>query len=157
MTAKFKASATSLFTIFLLLTVVSASAEIYRWVDSQGKVHFTDKPPQAANTKTVKLKINSFTSPSVENFKFDDKLITKRKASVASVVMYSTEWCGYCKQASSYFRQNNIAFTEYDIEKSDKGKRDYQKMNGKGVPIILVGNKRMNGFSPGVFEQVYRQ
>ena len=71
--------------------------------------------------------------------------------------MYSTTWCGYCKQARNYFQQNNIAFAEYDVEKSDKGKRDYKKMNGRGVPIILVGDKRMNGFSPGAFEKIYRQ
>ena len=156
MTATHKASITSLVSILLLLAVVSVSAEIYRWVDGQGKVHFTDNPPQTAKSQTVKLQINSFTSPSVEKFTFDESLISKRKVS-ADVVMYSTEWCGYCKQASKYFRENKIAFTEYDVEKSEKGKRDYKKLNGKGVPIILVGDKRMNGFSPGAFDRIYQQ
>ncbi len=157
MKSTLQASISGLVSIVLLTMVFSASAEIYRWVDSAGRVHFTDNPPETANTQTVKLQINSFTSPSVEKFTFDDKLISKPKASAASVVLYSTEWCGYCKQASRYFRQNKIAFKEYDVEKSDKGKRDYKKMKGKGVPIILVGDKRMNGFSPGAFERIYKK
>ena len=40
-----------------------------------------------------------------------------------------------------------IAYKEYDVDKSSKGKRDYKKLNGKGVPIILVGDQRMDGFS----------
>ncbi len=151
-----KAPFTSLVSIFLLLAMATASAEIYRWVDSAGRVHFTDNPPETAKTQTVKLQINSFTSPSVEKFTFDDKLISKRKAE-AGVIMYSTERCGYCKQARKYFRQNNIAFAEYDVEKTEKGKRDYKKLNGRGVPIILAGDRRMNGFSPGAFERIYKK
>ena len=34
------------------------------------------------------------------------------------VVLYATEWCGYCKKAREFFKQNNIAYVKYDIEKS---------------------------------------
>ena len=138
------------------LGLTPAGAEVYKYQDKNGKWHFTDKPPETSKAETVKLRINSFSSPSVEPFQFDEALISKRSVSQA-VVMYSTSWCGYCKQARRYFQHNNIAFAEYDVEKSDKGKRDYKKMNGRGVPIILVGDKRMNGFSPGAFEKIYRQ
>ena len=145
-----------LVSLVLLLAFNATVAEIFKWTDDQGRVHFTDKPPETSKAETVKLRINSFSSPSVEPFQFDEALISKRSVSQA-VVMYSTSWCGYCKQARRYFQHNNIAFAEYDVEKSDKGKRDYKKMNGRGVPIILVGDKRMNGFSPGAFEKIYRQ
>ena len=109
-----------LVSLVLLLAFNSAVAEIFKWTDAEGRVHFTDKPPQSATTETVKLRINSFSSPSVEPFSFDETLISKRKVA-QNVVMYSTTWCGYCKQARNYFQQNNIAFAEYDVEKSDKG------------------------------------
>jgi hypothetical protein len=44
---------------------------------------------------------------------------------------------------------------EYDVETSEKGRSGYKKLNGKGVPIILVGNKRMNGFSVEGFKSLY--
>jgi hypothetical protein len=46
-------------------------------------------------------------------------------------------------------------FSEYDVDKSSKGKRDFKKLGGKGVPVILVGKQRMNGFSAGKFEKIY--
>lgn len=70
--------------------------------------------------------------------------------------MYSTSWCGYCKKAKQYFKKNNITFTEYNIEKNAKAKREYKKMGATGVPVILVGKKRMNGFSQKGFEAIYR-
>ena len=45
---------------------------------------------------------------------------------------------------------------EYDIEKSSKGKRLYQDLGATGVPVILVGKQRMNGFSEAGFELIYR-
>jgi glutaredoxin len=71
------------------------------------------------------------------------------------VVMYSTKRCGYCKQARQYFRRNAIPFKEYDVETSQKGKRDYKKMGGTGVPIIMLGQRRMNGFSEAGFSDFY--
>jgi len=35
----------TLILLVLVLFAASASAEVYRWVDSQGVVHYTDKPP----------------------------------------------------------------------------------------------------------------
>lgn len=144
--------------LLLVITVVvnSAMAEIYRWVDESGKIHFTDSPPEKVKSKTIKLQINSFSSSKVSPFKYDPGLISKRKAS-ADVVMYSTEWCGYCKKARKYFNQQKIPFEEYDVEKSEKGKRDYKALNGKGVPLILVGARRMSGFSVDTFEGLYRR
>ena len=50
---------------------------------------------------------------------------------------------------------NKISFSEYDVETSAKGKADFARMKGQGVPIILVGEKRMNGFNPTRFKQLF--
>ena len=133
--------------------MVSAQAEIHRYVDENGKVHFTDKPPVNTESSIVELStINTYESPTIEPLDF-----TKHKPQKpGKVVMYSTSWCGYCKKAKQYFKKNNIAFKEYDIEKSKKAKRDYDKLGGRGVPVILVGDKRLNGFSEASFEQIYQ-
>ena len=63
------------------------------------------------------------------------------------VVLYATDWCGYCKKARQFFNDNNIKFQEFDIEKSDEGRRRYEALNGNGVPLILVNGNRVNGFN----------
>jgi glutaredoxin len=141
----------------------TASAEIYKWKDSQGTTHFSSSPPAQRQAEKVHVQVNSFSSDSKNTndaqskFKFNPSLITQRKSSSKNVVMYSAAWCGYCKQARKYFKRNKIAFNEYDVEKTQKGKTDYRKLGGNGVPIILVGRQRMNGFSPAGFEKLYRR
>lgn len=131
----------------LLLLTSTAHAEIYRWVDEQGKVHFGDKKPNTHQAEEVNVKINTYTSVSYEGPAFD---YGEKK-----VVMYSAEWCGYCKKAKNYFNKKGIAFTEYDIEKNPTAKKRYKKMGATGVPVITVGKKRMNGFSVEGFEKMY--
>ena len=134
--------------ISTLLFSMGASAEILKWTDSNGKVHFGDKPPADAVTSVVKVKINTYESPNIEAMQ--DVLNPKDK-----VVMYSAEWCGVCKKAKKYFKANNIPYKDYDIDKSSKGKKDFKKLGAKGVPVILVGKKRLNGFSARSFESIY--
>jgi len=135
---------------------VVAFADIYRYVGEDGAVYYTDKPVDKQRANRVTLQINSFTAPKVEPFRFDPALVTPPRSS-AAVTLYSTTWCGYCKQARRYFERNSIAFEEYDVEISARGKADYKAMKGRGVPIILVGEQRMNGFSPDSFERLYRR
>jgi len=134
--------------ISTLLFTIGVSAEILKWTDSDGRVHFGDKPPPGAETSIVEVRINTYESPNIEALQ--EILNPKDK-----VVMYSAEWCGVCKKAKKYFKANNIPYKDYDIEKSSKGKKDYKKLGAKGVPVILVGKKRLNGFSAATFERIY--
>ena len=140
----------------LLLLVISAQADIYKWVDEHGKTHYSDTKPEQKETEVVTPVIqNTYTKPAIEY----NELFKHSPATSAGkkVVMYSAVWCGVCKTARKYFQDNKIAFAEYDIETSNKGKRDYEKLKGRGVPIILVGKKRLNGFNVTSFNKVYRQ
>lgn len=72
------------------------------------------------------------------------------------VVMYATSWCPYCQQARNYFRQQGIPYVEHDIEKDAAARRAYKDFGGRGVPVIFVGKRRMNGFSVEGFNRIYR-
>lgn len=141
---------------FMMILVFSgiAVAEVYKWVDSNGRLHYSDVPPENVNAKKLDIKINSIEAVSVERNALPTEPLSG-KAGKKTVVMYSTEWCGYCKIAAKYFRKQGIPFKEYDVEKSSKGKRDYKRLKGNGVPIILIGKSRMNGFSQARFDQLY--
>lgn len=134
----------------MLISTPVFAGEIYRWLDADGKLHMSDRAPAHIQAETLQL--NPHTISSVP----DNSPTTQQKAKKKSskVVLYSTEWCGYCKLARQYFKDNNIRFTEYDVEKNSRGKRDFKRLRGVSVPIILIGdNSRMNGFSEQRFEQ----
>ena len=84
-----------------------------------------------------------------------ERIIDSPEAKNKRVVMYSAAWCGVCKTAKKYFTEKKIAYSEYDIDTNPKAKADFDKMGGRGVPVILVGSRRMNGFSAGGFEQLF--
>jgi len=122
---------------------VIASAGVYSWTDDSGKVHFGDQPPIDRDVETVTIRVNTYPSPS------ETTGVGLPTASKSKIVLYTTQRCGYCRKAKQFLKQKNISYTEYDIETSSKGKRDFKKLNGRGVPVILVGDQRMNGFSEG--------
>ncbi|GGY56081.1 NrdH-redoxin [Bacterioplanes sanyensis] len=64
-----------------------------------------------------------------------------------TVVLYATEWCGYCQRARKLFEEKGIDYVEYDIEKSELGKEQYDQLNGQGVPLILYNGEVLRGFS----------
>ena len=80
---------------------------------------------------------------------------TGNKNRYPEVVLYSTSWCGICARARNYFNANNIEFSEYDVETTQKGFDDFRRFGGRGVPLIFVGSRRMDGFSVARFQQLY--
>ena len=145
-----------LIALALLLPMSPGSAELYKWVDSKGIIHYGDNPPKKAELKDIIGNISSFKTVDVEPFKYDPDLVTKKKKSAGkSVVMYSTSWCGYCRKARQHFKRNKIPYQEYDIEKSKKAAKEYKKLKGRGVPVILIGKQRMNGFRAETFDKIY--
>lgn len=142
--------------LWLLLTLLSFDvlAEIYKWVDKDGTVHFEDRKPQAARYEEFKVRSIS----GVQTYRASPrtiKQIAPKSVSKKNVILYGTTWCGYCTKARRYFQANNIPFEDHDIESSSSAKSEYDALNGKGVPLILVGDNLMNGFSESHFSQLY--
>jgi len=61
--------------------------------------------------------------------------------------MLGAWWCTYCYQAKRYFQQNNIHYCENDMENTVEGKRLYEENGGGAVPILLIGEYQLSGFS----------
>lgn len=64
-----------------------------------------------------------------------------------TVVMYSTQSCGYCAKARRLFNQMNIAYEERDVEKSQTFAKEFKKLGGRGVPLIVIGESVIKGYS----------
>jgi glutaredoxin len=130
-------------------------ADIYKWKDEHGNVHFGDRPPASAKTEQVKVRVNTYQSVDTG---YSPEWFYKRKSrqSRAQVVMYSAEWCGVCTRAKQYFREQQIPYKNLDIDKSREAREGFDRLGGQGVPIILLGKRRMNGFSAARFEKMYR-
>jgi glutaredoxin len=138
----------SLFLAGALVVCAEAPADqVYRWLDNTGKVHFSDRPPVDNNAGDIEIR-SYRGSPEIS--------AVPAESIAAQVTMFTTTWCGYCKRARAYLNKMGIPFVEYDVEHDEFGKREYKKLNGRGVPVILVGDQRMNGFSAPSLEKLLR-
>ena len=133
---------------------VALFAQIYIWTDENGVKHCSSTPPP--NQSTAKQYKEVECSPQESNKmqnpqKSQETKKTKNRKSnqYPEIVMYSTQWCGVCKKAKAWLKSNKVPFKEYDIESSQEYRNEYQKLGGGGVPLIMIGNEKMSGWSEG--------
>jgi glutaredoxin-like YruB-family protein len=71
-----------------------------------------------------------------------------RKEGKPKIVVYSTPTCPYCHMAKDFLNQNKITFEDVDVSKDrERAKEMIEKSGQMGVPVILVGEKVIIGFS----------
>ena len=144
--------------LLLCLSVAGqgVAGDIYKWTDALGNVHFTDRPPEGAGASRVEVRVNTVSAPPLDVDKLFPDSEAPQRASRKNVVLYSAEWCGYCKKARQYLKQRKVSFTEYDVEKSKQGADQYRRLKGQGVPLIMVGKQRVNGFDRSRLDQLLK-
>lgn len=64
----------------------------------------------------------------------------------ASVIMYTTTTCPYCKRARTLFNDYGVPYYEYDINQSASARKRFVALNGRAVPLIFIGKKRITGY-----------
>ncbi len=57
-------------------------------------------------------------------------------------VMFSTDWCGYCKRLKSQLNENGISFREINVEQEMDYAAFVEKVNGgnRVVPTLLFSD-----------------
>ena len=64
-----------------------------------------------------------------------------------TITIYSTPTCVYCNMAKSFFKANNLEYTEHNVASDmDKRKEMIDKTGQMGVPVIDVGGEIVVGF-----------
>lgn len=75
----------------------------------------------------------------------------------SKVVLYGTDWCGYCAKTRAYFKENKIAFVDLDIEKSPEAKKAHAALGGGGVPLVLIGNRKIQGYNADALQAALKK
>lgn len=124
-----------------LLLASPANAQIKKWVDEDGKVHYSAKAPPGKTHSSIRAATPSDTNLSEAGTQTD------------SVVLYTTSWCGYCKKARRYLNAAQVDYKEVDIERSRVGKFEFSRFGGQGVPLLVRGEESIRGFSATRYQQ----
>lgn len=83
----------------------------------------------------------------IENLVHPSSTLSEHAQANAKVTLYATDWCGYCKQTRRFLDSQGIPYTEFDIEKDAAGRKAYEALGGRGIPLIDVNGTLIRGFS----------
>lgn len=62
------------------------------------------------------------------------------------LAMYTTTHCPYCADVRAWFKANNIAYRECNIDTSAKCANELARLGAEGVPTMIYRDKLMVGF-----------
>jgi glutaredoxin len=73
------------------------------------------------------------------------------------IVMYSTTTCPYCAKTRHLFASKGVKFTEYQIDKSEAANADFIIKGGIGVPLLYIGERRIDGYREAAIREALVQ
>ncbi|MCP1514748.1 glutaredoxin family protein [Pseudomonas rhodesiae] len=74
--------------------------------------------------------------------------VSEQVRTQARVVLYTTEWCGYCKQIRRFLDQKGIPYQQFDIEKDAQARKAYEALGGGGIPFVDVNGTLIRDYQP---------
>lgn len=139
---------TILVMVFVAAGLSAAQAgTLYKWVDSQGRVSYHDKPPPEGSDVRVEQKNIGSTGRSDAGDAID------KVAEKYPVVLYSVPTCGSCDLARIYLDKRKVPYSEHNIEKNvELQQKVKQKFGELTAPIITIGEKVMKGYVESILE-----
>ena len=154
--------------IVALCTTFSASyAQVQKWVDKDGKVHYGSFSPTDVDSQSMQSAPITYShGTSRVELPKDEELsrniskpnpVNSDLSYSGPAILYATSWCGYCKKARAYMAQNGIAYKEFDIENDRNARSEYRRHRGEGVPLLVMGEKTLRGFSADRYDQFFEQ
>jgi glutaredoxin len=121
------------------------AASLYKWVDSQGRVSYHDKPPPEGTDYRVEEK----TLRSGENTTYQQAQPDKN----IPVILYSAPKCASCDLVRIYLDKRKVPYTEKNVETDIKFQEELKEKSGSvSVPTITVGEKVMKGYLESLLE-----
>lgn len=63
------------------------------------------------------------------------------------VIVYGTQTCPFCIKTREFLSAQKVQFSDLDIEKFEKAKQDFLSLGGESVPLIIIGDRRIEGFN----------
>jgi glutaredoxin len=73
------------------------------------------------------------------------------------VVMFSIDFCPACEAAKQYFAENGIAYNEFNLDESERARDAFERLGGRGTPLLFLEGESMNGFHPQRFRAFWHE
>jgi glutaredoxin len=140
-------------TLFLACSVLACAAyaaEMYRWVDQEGKVHYSDSPPPASAKNVQQKDIGGGSTVSDDNLPYATRVAAKN----FPVTLYTSDCGEPCKKAREHLIKRGIPFTQKNPAANRADADALKKLVGAPqVPVLVVGNSSpLKGYDAGSWD-----
>jgi glutaredoxin len=145
------------FLFLLLFSTPLLAQSLYKSVGPDGKIVYSDHPPAEGRVlKTMRFEnLPTSALPAAATEQLRRQKAQSTAAAPGGIVLYTAAWCGYCKKAKAYLASKGIDYQEFDID-TEQGMISYaQAGGGKGIPLLLYGGQRIQGFSTAAYEALF--
>ena len=137
----------SLLLVLLLLLPSLAPAQMYRWVDGNGKVHYSDQAPPAG-AKDVRQRPMSSGRGSSAPLPY----ALEQAVRDYPVTLYTSELCKEpCAQARELLKQRGVPYREVGVSTESDLARLKALSGGNAVPVMTVGSEVYKGFDRSTY------
>ena len=133
----------------LLGVAATAAAQLYRWTDEKGKVHFTDTPPppNARNVQKKAVSSGPGEAPAAVPF------VLRQPMKDFPVTLYSAPSCEACGPARQLLNARGVPFKEISVRTSEQIAELAKAVGGNVVPALIVGPTVIKGYEEGEFHR----
>jgi len=119
-----------------------AGQKLYRWVDADGQIHYTDKPPPGTARAVEKKSLGD--KPGTSGLPY----AVQRAMKAFPVTLYSSD-CGQpCTSGRRLLQQRQIPFTDKDA-RDPAVQAEMKKLLATeelDVPVLMVGRNPLRGW-----------
>jgi glutaredoxin len=123
-----------------------ASAQVYKWTDAQGTVHYTDTPPPAQKASQLRPQSAGGAGQNGGQGALPYELARAVKASPVTLYTTTQSGCPGCEQGRGLLRARGIPYTEKTVN-TDEDKEQLRRLAGKlELPLLVVGSRKVAGF-----------
>jgi glutaredoxin len=140
--------AAALAAALLMPALAAAQSNVYRWVDKDGKVHYSDTlPPEP--TKNVSQKRLGGGYAEETQLPYATQVAMRK----SPVVLFTGTDCGDpCRSGRELLSKRGIPFTERDAQANQADGEALTKLIGSlDVPVLVVGDNKVKGFEAGAW------
>ena len=126
----------------LMLCGVGAQADFYRWVDTDGKVNYSDQPPPANIKRVDKIK-STGGKPTDAPLPY----VLEQAVTNFPVTLFTTECGETCTSGRELLAKRGVPYTEMDATVW-AAQAELKKLTGGAleVPVLKVGRDALIGF-----------
>ena len=123
----------------LLAFALTAQAQLYRWTDESGKVHYTDPPPPVG-AKNVEKKGRARAEGAEVASAAQQSYALQQAVKKFPVTIYTSKECGDpCKKGLEYLKKRGAPYTEKVVAKQEEIDELIKLAGAPRVPAMVVG------------------